>query len=484
MDYGATFDRTDYSSTQYGNSKDSKDRSDREHLERERAKAAASREQAARLREEEEMLTVQPILGKSDAAAGKVDVTTTNPEGYISKLGRKNEEKYKKVGILSPDDAAQMFSERGIGMFAGGEDQELVDSLFGKSSGPASSKQKSRRGNGMDGNDEDADVLQSMMKLLGATESELQSQQKQQRSDGTGSTGSSSGSDSSESKFGSAEDMLRDIAGVTMRNSARDDGDLKRSSSSSSSRDSVSKRGTQIKNAAPSSSSSSAVGSSTPSSWDDDFGAAFSRSLDKQSSSPSSFEPSIDTATAPPTPPSMKASQSPGDVSSIPAPGTGTDTGTGPVSSAGFGSMDTARPDETLKTRPALSEAEAAEIQSRLDDLTDEQVERVFAKLRSSLGQRLVEEALTRKSLQSDGVGNEQQDKEQEGQGKIRKTMPKPPAIDPTVRAKYRTELDEIENELEKMYQDPLKVWQDLVNQPEKFLGEKDDSSNDSAEES
>lgn len=52
------------------------------------------------------------------------------------------------------------------------------------------------------------------------------------------------------------------------------------------------------------------------------------------------------------------------------------------------------------------------------------------------------------------------------------KKMPRAPAVDPEMRKKYGKELEAIENELEKIYSDPLGVWQELMANPEKFLKE------------
>lgn len=74
-------------------------------------------EKMAKDREMDEKL--EPILGNSPSS---------------SLVGEKNEKeaRYRQRGILSPRDAEKMFKERGTGMFADPEDQELIDSLLGK----------------------------------------------------------------------------------------------------------------------------------------------------------------------------------------------------------------------------------------------------------------------------------------------------------------------------------------------------------------
>ena len=52
------------------------------------------------------------------------------------------------------------------------------------------------------------------------------------------------------------------------------------------------------------------------------------------------------------------------------------------------------------------------------------------------------------------------------------KKMPRAAPVDPAMRAKYNKELDAIENELEKIYSDPLGVWTEFMKNPERFLNE------------
>ena len=76
-----------------------------------------------------------------------------------------------------------------------------------------------------------------------------------------------------------------------------------------------------------------------------------------------------------------------------------------------------------------------------------------------------VSEALLNKSLFNDSVGKELKKEMAE----IKK-MPRAAPVDPEMRKKYNKELDAIENELEKIYSDPLGVWTEFMKNPERFL--------------
>lgn len=49
--------------------------------------------------------------------------------------------------------------------------------------------------------------------------------------------------------------------------------------------------------------------------------------------------------------------------------------------------------------------------------------------------------------------------------------MPRSQPLDPKIRQKYNSELTAVENVLEELYNDPLKVWQEMVTNPDKFGG-------------
>jgi hypothetical protein len=57
--------------------------------------------------------------------------------GFIRKLGKQDETKFNKAGILSPNEAAELFSKFGPGMFnTDGDDKDLINSLTGLISVP------------------------------------------------------------------------------------------------------------------------------------------------------------------------------------------------------------------------------------------------------------------------------------------------------------------------------------------------------------
>eukprot|EP00607_Mallomonas_marina_P002112 CAMPEP_0182432854 /NCGR_PEP_ID=MMETSP1167-20130531/59344_1 /TAXON_ID=2988 /ORGANISM="Mallomonas Sp, Strain CCMP3275" /LENGTH=585 /DNA_ID=CAMNT_0024620863 /DNA_START=48 /DNA_END=1802 /DNA_ORIENTATION=+ len=96
----------------------------------------------------------------------------------------------------------------------------------------------------------------------------------------------------------------------------------------------------------------------------------------------------------------------------------------------------------------ALSQEEAEELQQRVDKLTDEELERVFAKMRSAAGGKVFNELKKKKEL------------------KLPRATPK----DNEIRQKYASELDAIETELENIYKDPMSIWEQLQDNPEPLL--------------
>ena len=50
--------------------------------------------------------------------------------------------------------------------------------------------------------------------------------------------------------------------------------------------------------------------------------------------------------------------------------------------------------------------------------------------------------------------------------------MPRAVPVDPAMRQKYNKELEAIEDELERIYADPLAVWTEFMKSPERFLNE------------
>lgn len=96
------------------------------------------------LKEKEQMSRLQPVT-MDDMSGGSlspedylpIDQSTSNPDGFLNKLAKSRDSKYKNSGILTPEDGSRMFVEKGQGMFADKEDQELLDSIMGKSSAKA-----------------------------------------------------------------------------------------------------------------------------------------------------------------------------------------------------------------------------------------------------------------------------------------------------------------------------------------------------------
>ena len=78
-----------------------------------------------------------------------------------------------------------------------------------------------------------------------------------------------------------------------------------------------------------------------------------------------------------------------------------------------------------------------------------------------------VSEALFNKNEINDSISREL--KKELGE---MKKMPRAAPVDPEMRKKYNKELDAIENELEKIYSDPIGVWTEFMKNPEKFLEE------------
>ena len=78
------------------------------------------------------MLELQPVTTSSE---GVFDQDTTIPDGgFLSKLTKQEQEKdkYRKSGILSPEEGVRLFTEVGENMFGGAEDLELIESITGK----------------------------------------------------------------------------------------------------------------------------------------------------------------------------------------------------------------------------------------------------------------------------------------------------------------------------------------------------------------
>lgn len=99
-----------------------------------------------------------------------------------------------------------------------------------------------------------------------------------------------------------------------------------------------------------------------------------------------------------------------------------------------------------------LSKEEVERLQNKFDQLSDEEVESVFRKLRKNFGKQLLRDY-----------------QEFKKENPI-SSMPAVPPKNEVVRSKYQEEFHEVEKELEKLYQDPIAVWQDMLQSPEKWI--------------
>jgi len=115
--------------------------------------------------------------------------------------------------------------------------------------------------------------------------------------------------------------------------------------------------------------------------------------------------------------------------------------------------------------QPNISEEEAEDLKRRIDNLSDEQMEKVFAKMRKSLSEKTAESMF---NLQKAAASSSPSTSK----------MPRSQPLDPKIRQKYNSELTAVENALEELYNDPLKVWQEMVTNPDKFGGKDKDDIN------
>lgn len=333
MDYGRVYDRSDY-----------------ERQERMENELAAKAEARKRL-EEEEMLRLQPITtDKVDPSTGRAafDQDTSMPDGFIRKLAKQDENRYKKAGIISPEEGAGMFSDLGANMFGSDEDRELLVAMQGKTKDqdPSSSSSGEK---------------QRMADFFGRDDEDLMRSLKQQ--------------------MGSASaDEVPDVT---------------------------------------------AAGASASSMFDSLMGGK-----------------------------EVKANAAGPKITPSSAPSAPSSAGSMDTSTSGAAGAVGNRPEY----RPALTVEEAEELNRSLDDMTDAEVQRVLQKLQSAVNDKLKEEMSG--ALASSGITPSP------------KKMPRAPSMDPEMRKKYGKELDAIENELEKIYSDPLGVWQELMANPDKFLNE------------
>lgn len=338
VDYGQTFDRTDYEAEQ-------------------ELKQEQLRSKARKLAEEEDMMRLQPILTDEDDTGG-VDQDTSNPDGFIRRLA-KNEDKFKKAGILTPEEGANIFTELGArGLGVNKEDRELMEALSGKKFGREAGGASVRGGQAQE--DVDKFDKSAMDSLLGGKMDNIFGGKPR---------------DASSSNSGTSDDEL--LEGLRRQAGADDTPDLMES-----------------------------------------MGGLFGKDKSKQA---------------------VKSS----------AAGPG----------QGFAVKSTGAPEE--QPQPLLSREEADDLQRRLDNLTDEQIEQVFAKMRAALADKMKEDLSQAIEAKKAIAG--------------KNSMPRAAVNDPSVRSKYASELNAIEDELEKIYSDPLGVWQELMANPDKYGGSIDD---------
>lgn len=100
---------------------------------------------------------------------------------------------------------------------------------------------------------------------------------------------------------------------------------------------------------------------------------------------------------------------------------------------------------------------EAEDLQRRLDNLSDEELERVFAKMRVAVGEKVFADL----------------------KGKEDVRMPRAQPKDDGIRQKYGRELQAIEDELENIYKNPLNLWEVMMENPDDVLGEANKNTDD-----
>ena len=364
-------------------------RYDRTSDDKEQEEAEAKRLAKIRL-EEEEMMTLRPIT--TDKLGGKsvTEQDTSLPDGFLRKLAKQDEKKFKKVGILSPEEGAGMFADMGNNMFGNKEDRELIESIQGRveSADSSSSGNGGRGGKGVatsfSRESEDEDLLNSLRSQLGAKN-------------------------------------LADISNIP---------DILNPTG-----DATKTKGPAPAQTAPSKKSTGAPAPAA-SIFDTRVDVRAEREEILASTSPVPPSSSVSAFTREPVAVRPVAA----DVFETPAPATVTP---GPQ----YG--------------PALTTQEAEKLQDSLDDMTDDEVAAVLAKLRNAVSDRIKEEVSD--AMSASGMSR--------GDGEVKK-MPRAASVNPGVREKFSEELTAIEDELEKIYSDPLGTWQEMMANPEKFLEE------------
>jgi hypothetical protein len=381
MDYSITFDRSTYADLQ-------------------RQSADQARVAVERLRLEEDMGRVQPVVAGKDYN-GELDQDTSMDSGFLSKLRKKDEEgRFKGMGIMSPNEGLDAFKSLGANMFGDEEDKELIKSIKGGGSGSANVHV-------LGGEDGEA-LLRGPVSTSGAVALD------DVTDFGTFLGMGDSGCDgkSGKKEVFSPEDALNMFGTAGEQQGGRSCGICTgRSSNPQLDADLISSLRAQLGTVKTQAQAEDAAGDAVADDGDD-LGAArvglFQRVIDPN-----------DTITP-------------------------------------FAPIPTGDP--APETVTALSPEEAVSLQSKIDDMTDEQVEKVFTKMRRSLGKRVEEE-----------LGEKLAARMRETAASRRVSMNK--IIDPVMYKKYGKELSMIENELEKMCDDPLQVFAELATNPEALGG-------------
>ena len=378
--------------------------------------------------EEEEMMTLRPIT--SDKSSGKMvsEQDTSLPDGFLRKLAQQDEKKFKKVGILSPEEGAGMFADLGNNMFGNKEDRDLIESIQGKdnsNSDRGSSSSSKGKGSSMvdsfsrEGDDDD--LLESLKNQLGAKN-------------------------------------LADLKNIPDITNPTGEGSSK------------------VPTPTPTKKSTGAP-APVASIFDTREETRKVRQEDSQVTVPASVPvKAIITPVSTTTVPTAVTDF--GGVGSAGAVGSG--SGVGVVKSKNSGEGDIFETQKTLTPQygPALTSVEAEKLQDSLDDMTDEEVAGVLSKLRAAVSDRIKEEVsdamiasgISRKNATPNGQNSPNINGNSDENDS--KRMPRAPSVNPEIRDKYEKELNAIEDELEKIYTDPLGTWQEMMANPERFLEE------------
>jgi hypothetical protein len=374
MDYGSTFDRSRYADQQ-------------------RQSADQARLAVERLRLEEDMGRVQPVVARKDYD-GELDQDTSMNSGFLSKLRKKDDEaRIKDMGIMSPNEGLDAFKSLGANMFGEKGDKELIESIKGGGSGSANVHVLG---------EQDGEAL-----LRGAVSTSSAGALDDVTDFGTF-LGMGVGGKSGKNEVLSPEDALNMFVTAGEQQGGGSGGVCTgRSSNTRLDNDLISSLRAQLGIVQTRAQVEDAAADDG-----DDFGTAGVGLFQRVNHRDDAITPSVPTPTGDPTP----------------------------------------------ETVTALSPEEAASLQSKIDDMTDEQVEMVFTKMRRSLGKRVEEE-----------LGEKLAARMRETAASRRMSMDE--IIDPVLRKKYDKELSMIENELEKMCVDPLKIFAELATNPEAFGG-------------